>query len=56
MAYPQGQLVLHFLFCSPCQKFLTLNQSDPSLSCYQMSKISAFVLCEQLLYKGGRFL
>ena len=57
LAYPQGQLVLlHFLFCSPGQNFLTMNQNDPSLSCYRMSKNSAFVLGEQLLYEGGRFL
>ena len=55
LTYPQGQLVLHFLLYSPDQYFLTSNQNDPSLSCYQMSKISSFVLGEQLFYKGGRF-
>ena len=56
LAYPQGRLVSDFLFCSPVENFLTLNQNDPSLSCSLMSKISAFVLDEQSFYEGGRFL
>ena len=56
LAYPQGRLVLDFLFCSPVENSLTPNQNNPSLSCSLMSKISAFVLGEYLCYGGGRFL